>query len=91
MTNSNKRMNQASDVRLRYIEAKDVFVLQQGETTMLVSANLIRHQLGIPYTKKDGTKVSKTQIDAANAKSRKAYIRAIERNSASRPKAKKIG
>jgi hypothetical protein len=91
MTNSNKRMNQSPDVRLRYIEAKDVFVLQQGETTMLVSANLIRHQLGIPYTKKDGTKVSKTQIEASNLKSRKAYIRAIEKNASSRPKPKKIG
>lgn len=39
-----------------------IFLVNEHGQMLVVGANLIRHVLEIPYTKKDGTFVSKEQI-----------------------------
>ncbi len=43
----------------------------------LISVNLVKHLLEIPYTKKDGTAVSIEQIKEKKEKAQKAYVQAI--------------
>ena len=66
-----------SQLNIRYIKDSDVFAVRIGNVSELVSANFIRFQLGIPYTKKDGTVVSAEDIEVANLKAQQAYANAV--------------
>jgi hypothetical protein len=56
-------------------------IVTQGKEVAFISANLIKHLLEIPYTKKDGTLVSLENIKALKAKSKAAYAQAVLENS----------
>lgn len=88
MKNNNSQTVQLNGkIQVRFIKGKDLLVMKdESGNTMLVSANLIRHTLGIPYTKKDGTQVTLKQIQASHRKSRLAYARAIEASTQSKKK-----
>ncbi len=78
MENSNVFIaNKRSAFSIRYNEKSDAFLIRMGSVSDLVSANLIRHKLGIPYLKKDGTVVTTTEIEESNRKARKAYAEAM--------------
>ena len=90
MKNSNRNQNYPQ-VQVRFVAQGDYLLISddQGQR-MLVSANLVRYALGIEYTRKDGTVVSRQEIQQSHKRARQAYIRAISDNeaSASRPVAK---
>jgi hypothetical protein len=71
MSNDQKAQSNQKNTRVKFIDSKDVFVIQENGYTIFVNANLIRHELGIEYTKKDGTRVTAEQI-------RKSKIAALE-------------
>jgi hypothetical protein len=56
------------------------FYVRIGNQTDLISVNLVKHQLGIPYTKKDGTHVSAEEIEAQRAESQKSLELIRQRN-----------
>ena len=76
MNNSTKNINS-----VRFIEKSNSLLVKtpSGETFFL-NKNLVLHELEIPYTKKDGTKVSKKEIQEAKAYAQEKYIQAIENN-----------
>ena len=76
MADQNEYKNSA---KVKYIESKDLIVVEQeGAPTAFISANLLRHQLGMPYVKKDGTKVSREQIMKSKAEAKRKYLKAVE-------------
>ena len=58
----------------RYWKDKNtLFLVNEHGQSLVVGANLIRHVLEVPYTKKDGTFVSKEEIVAMKQKKTKRY------------------
>ena len=76
MNHSTKNINS-----VRFIEKSNSLLVKtpSGENFFL-NKNLVLHELEIPYTKKDGTKVSKKEIQEAKAYAQEKYIQAIESN-----------
>lgn len=72
--------NNATNARLSK-DGKLMIVSVGGQTTLL-NVNLVKYLLGVPYTKKDGTPVSKTEIASMKQRSREAYSRAVLNNTA---------
>ena len=73
-------MNNNKNIQsIRFIEKSNSLMIKTptGET-LFINKNLILRELEIPYTKKDGTKVSKKEIQESKASSQKKYIQAIE-------------
>ena len=50
-----------------------------GET-YFINKNLVLRELGIPYTKKDGTRVTLKEIKESKARSQELYLEAIKNN-----------
>jgi len=76
MNNSTKNINS-----VRFIEKSNSLLIKtpSGETFFL-NTNLVLHELELPYTKKDGTKVSKKEIQDSKALAQEKYIKAIANN-----------
>lgn len=76
MNNSTKNINS-----VRFIEKSNSLLLKtpSGETFFL-NKNLVLHELELPYTKKDGTKVSTKEIKESKALAQEKYLQAIKNN-----------
>ena len=76
MSSSTKNINS-----VRLIEKSNSLQIKipSGET-FFINTNLVLHELEIPYTKKDGTKVSLKEIKESKALAREKYIQAIKNN-----------
>ena len=62
---------------VHYDQKRDLFLIRLGIRAEVVSANFIRYQLGIAYTKKDGTYVNEETIAQSKKEARWFYSRAI--------------
>jgi len=76
MNNSTKNINS-----VRFIEKSNSLLIKtpSGETFFLTK-NLVLHELELPYTKKDGTKVSTKKIKESKALAQEKYLQAIKNN-----------
>ena len=76
MSNINKNIKS-----VRFIEKSNSLLLKtvSGETFFL-NANLALHELEIPYTKKNGKKVSKKEILEMKAVAQEKYLQTINNN-----------
>ena len=48
-------------------------IVDNGEQNVILNANLVRYLLDVPYTRKDGTRVSVEQIFEMKQKAQEAY------------------
>ena len=73
---------------VRFIEKSNSLLLktESGETFFL-NVNLALHELEIPYTKKNGQKVSKNEILEMKAISKERYVQKIKENKLNNQKA----
>lgn len=76
-------MNNNKNIQnVRFIEKSNSLMVKTptGET-FFINKNLILRELEIPYTKKDGTKVSLKEIKESKARSQELYLQAIKNKS----------
>ena len=65
-------------VSVRLSQSGGVIIIQDElGSKILVNTNLIKHVLGIPFVKRDGTRKTEAQIRADHTKARQAYIAKI--------------
>ena len=74
-------MNDQTYTSVKLSKDNNTVIVTVGSKTALFSANLLKHLLDIPYTKKNGTMVSLTDIKALKAKSQAAYAKAVKESS----------
>lgn len=76
MSNKPQRPN----VRVRESKSKEFLIVSddQGQR-IIIPVNLIKHTLGIPYTKKDGTFKCADQIQSDKISAKIAYVEAVTR------------
>ena len=74
-------MKEQTNTNVKLSQDKKTLIVSKGNETALISVNLIKHLLDIPYIKKDGTVISFEDIQAMKMKSAAAYARAVLENS----------
>lgn len=74
--------------KVKFLKKSNSLLLrtESGETYFL-NVNLAFHELEVPYTKKNGTKVSKKEILEMKAASQEKYLQKIQENKESNKKA----
>ena len=76
-------MKNQINTSVKLSQDKKTIIVSKGGVPAFISVNLIKHMLDIPYTKKDGTKVSVEEIQAMKQMASTAYAEAVMRNSQS--------
>lgn len=76
-----KIMKNQINTSVKLSQDKKTIIVSKGGVPAFISVNLIKHMLDIPYTKKDGTKVSVEEIQAMKQIASTAYAEAVVRNS----------
>ena len=71
--------------KVKFIKkSNSLFLITPDGNSYFLNLNLALHTVGIPYTKKNGEKVSIDQINEIKAESRRKYMAAIEKNNQAR-------
>ena len=81
-------MNNKNIKTVRFLKKSNSLLLrtESGETFFL-NANLALHELEVPYTKKNGQKVTKEEILKMKAVAKQKYVQKIQENKENNNKA----
>ena len=79
-----ENLDQLFKVKVNLSKNEDYLIItDEKKQKVIVNVNLVKHCLGIPYTKKDGTHKSIDDIEQDKISAKIAYVEAATRNEGS--------